>query len=240
MMKRQLLVGIWTQGHAILRDWLGRLDFPDAFAVGLLQPDRGQPHAGSSALPSSGTVRSLHNIETKGQLPEKYMPSTISDSTFIAFDPDPFFRLTHLDRAHRPSRPGTHGWQRLRKRRPLLSQPRFRPLKHRRPATPSTSSPTASGTHFEIVGVVTNPGLEVVSGSSPSATTSPSRPSTPSSAPARTSRKSSAPSHHQHDPDRPLQGHTDEGRRQDQGHAHGRRPARREAAAKSSFRTSKP
>jgi putative ABC transport system permease protein len=88
-----LMVAIWTQGHAVLNDWLGKFEFPDAFAVGLNLTE--ESRAKLDALPFvTGTVPiTLHNVET--QAFGVHALQTYK-TTFIAFDPEPFFRLTRL------------------------------------------------------------------------------------------------------------------------------------------------
>jgi putative ABC transport system permease protein len=156
-----LLVGIWTQGHAILRDWLGRLDFPDAFAVGLNLTE--DSRAKLDALPFvTGTVPiTLHNIETKAfgvHALQQYK------TTFIAFDPDPFFRLTHLTWIE-PTDPAAQerAKQRLKEGGALLVAREFKTAQHL--GAGDTFNVISDGKEypFDIVGVVTSPGLEVVS-----------------------------------------------------------------------------
>jgi putative ABC transport system permease protein len=156
-----LLVGIWTQGHAILRDWLGRLDFPDAFAVGLNLTE--DSRAKLDALPFvTGTVPiTLHNIETTAfgiHALQQYK------TTFVAFDPDPFFRLTHLTWIE-PTDPAAQerAKQRLKEGGALLVAREFKTAQHLGAGDTFTVKSDGKEYPFEIVGVVTSPGLEIVS-----------------------------------------------------------------------------
>jgi putative ABC transport system permease protein len=156
-----LLVGIWTQGHAILRDWLGRLDFPDAFAVGLNLTE--ESRAKLDALPFvTGTVPiTLHNIETTAfgvHALQQYK------TTFIAFDPEPFFRLTHLTWIE-PTDPAAQerAKQRLKEGGALLVAREFKTAQHLGAGDTFTLKSEGKEYPFEIVGVVTSPGLEIVS-----------------------------------------------------------------------------
>ncbi len=156
-----LMVGIWTQGDAILKDWLGRLEFPDAFAVGLNLTEASR--AKVDALPFvTGTVPiTLHNIDTNAfgvHALQKYK------TTFIAFDPEPFFRLTHLTWIEPTTVEGQrHAMERMKEGGALLVAWEFKTAQGL--GAGDTFNVTADGKTypFEIVGVVTSPGLEVVS-----------------------------------------------------------------------------
>ncbi|MDX2148047.1 MAG: FtsX-like permease family protein [Planctomycetota bacterium] len=88
-----VMVAIWTQGNAILRDWLGKLEFPDGFVLGIsLSPAaenslREVPGvAGTSAI-------TMHPIST-----DSFGVRAIQEykSTFIAFEPEDFFEMAEL------------------------------------------------------------------------------------------------------------------------------------------------
>src|SRR5262245_13048821 len=156
-----LLVGIWTQGHAILRDWLRRLDFPDAFAVGLNLTE--ESRAKLDALPFvTGTVPiTLHNIETTAfgvHALQQYK------TTYIAFDPEPFFRLTHLAWVE-PTDPAAQerAKRRLQEGGALLVAREFKTAQHLGAGDTFVVKSDGKEYPFEIVGVVTSPGLEIVS-----------------------------------------------------------------------------
>ncbi len=95
MVGLSLMVSLWTNGAALLRDWLGRVKFPDAFisAPAGITP---QDQARIEALPSiEGTcaitlqrlnqsvfgVRALQRVKT----------------SFLAFEPRPFFDMVTLE-----------------------------------------------------------------------------------------------------------------------------------------------
>jgi len=90
-----LLVGIWTGGRALLNNWIGAIDFPDAFVhsvAGLPQDaiDRldGLKVVDDTCAISMITVKTdFLGVQALKQL----------SSTFIAFEPEPFFRMTRLE-----------------------------------------------------------------------------------------------------------------------------------------------
>jgi len=89
-----IMVSVWTDGQALLRDWIGAIRFPDAFVHalrGMSEEDRAKVDAlpfveGTSAVTLLGVrttafgVRALRDVGT----------------TFVAFEPEPFFRMTTL------------------------------------------------------------------------------------------------------------------------------------------------
>jgi putative ABC transport system permease protein len=156
-----LMVGIWTQGHAILNDWLGRLEFPDAFAVGLNLTE--ESRAKLDALPFvTGTVPiTLHNVETSAfgvHALQQYK------TTFIAFDPEPFFRLTRLTWIE-PTDPAAQqrAIERIKAGGAVLVAREFKTAQHMGAGDTFTVKSDGKEFPLDIVGVVTSPGLEVVS-----------------------------------------------------------------------------
>jgi putative ABC transport system permease protein len=156
-----LLVGIWTQGHAILNDWLGRLEFPDAFAVGLNLTE--DSRAKLDALPFvTGTVPiTLHPIETEAfgiHALQKYK------TTFIAFDPEPFFRLTRLTWVEpTTSEAQQHAMNRLKEGGAIIVAREFQVAQGVKTGDTFKVKAGDATYPFEVVGVVTSPGLEIVS-----------------------------------------------------------------------------
>ncbi|HYE63882.1 MAG TPA: ABC transporter permease [Phycisphaerales bacterium] len=157
-----LMVAIWTQGHAILNDWLGKLEFPDAFAVGLNLTE--ESRAKVEALPFvTGTVPiTLHNVETQAfgvKALQTYK------TTFIAFDPEPFFRLTRLNWVEPTDEAGQQrAMQRLREGGAVIVAREFKVAQGIGAGDTFTMKGADGREHpMEVVGVVTSPGLEIVS-----------------------------------------------------------------------------
>ncbi len=156
-----MLVAIWTNGEAILRDWLDALDFPDAFvnARNLTEEKQrqieqipGVTHTSAIAMQTFATdafgIEGLSSYNT----------------TFIGFDPEPFFAMTNITfvqgslEAALPKLISGEG---------VLIAREFmvaRGLGVGDTIT-LTSQQGANGEQqitFEIVGVVTSPGLDIV------------------------------------------------------------------------------
>jgi putative ABC transport system permease protein len=153
-----MLVSIWTSGGAILRDWLGRIEFPDAFVAG--------PNLGQDALTRlqslTGIVDktcpiSLHFVETDifgVRALQQYK------TTFIAFEPAPFFAMTTLkwvqgDQATAQARLEQGGG--------VLIAREFQVARGMGVGDRFKATHEGRSIDFEIVGVVTSPGLEIVS-----------------------------------------------------------------------------
>lgn len=90
-----LLVAIWTSGRALLDNWVGAIDFPDAFvhSVAGLPPDAIDRLASLDAVDETCAI-SMITVKTDflGVQALKQL-----SSTFIAFEPEPFFSMTKLE-----------------------------------------------------------------------------------------------------------------------------------------------
>ncbi len=91
-----LMVSIWSNGGAVLRDWLGRMEFPDAFVSG---PDL-NPLAQETldALPHvTNTCRiTLEIVDLDPEAGFGVRALQDYKTTFIGFEPDRFFEMTRL------------------------------------------------------------------------------------------------------------------------------------------------
>ncbi len=153
-----MLVSIWTSGGAILRDWLGRIEFPDAFIAG---PNLGQEAVDRLAAMPRVVDRvcpiSLHFMETDifgVRALQQYK------TTFIAFEPAPFFAMTNLewiqgDRATAQAK--------LERGGAVLVAREFQVARRLGVGDRFRAKAEGHDMDFEIVGVVTSPGLEIVS-----------------------------------------------------------------------------
>jgi putative ABC transport system permease protein len=157
-----IMVAIWTQGHAILNDWLGKFQFPDAFAVGLNLTEESRTRL--EALPFvTGTVPiTLHSVETQAfgvRALQQYK------TTFIAFDPEPFFRLTRLTWVEPRDTAGQdRARQRLAEGGAVIVAREFLTAQNMGVGDTFLVKGEDGREHpMEIVGVVTSPGLEIVS-----------------------------------------------------------------------------
>ncbi|MBM4108002.1 MAG: ABC transporter permease [Phycisphaerae bacterium] len=157
MLGLALMVAIWTQGGAVLRDWLDKIEFPDAFVVGLnLTPESQRvldelPFVRRTCAISIQPVRSQRSFGISG--------FTEINTSFVAFEPEPFFEMVRLswvkgDEAYARRRLAEGGAV-------LIAREFFT-------AGKLGVGDTFIATHndrthsFEVVGVVSSPGLELV------------------------------------------------------------------------------
>jgi putative ABC transport system permease protein len=152
-----LMVAIWTNGGSMLRDWLDKIQFPDAFVSGLALPESAQRKLAALDIVADTCAITLTTVETDifgVRALQRYK------TTFVGFDPEPFFRLSRLvwvqgDEATAIRRLNEGGAV-IVAREFLTAQGlglghRFRCRQGERDYD------------FEIVGVVASPGLEIVS-----------------------------------------------------------------------------
>jgi putative ABC transport system permease protein len=153
-----LMVAIWTNGGAMLRDWLDKIEFPDAFVSGIALPQEAQERLEALPIVARTSAVTLHPIETDAfgvRALQQYR------TFFIAFEPRPFFAMTRL--AWVQGDPETalarleQGGAVIVAREFLVAQgmgvgSRF-----------MTRGADGTPHEFEIVGVVASPGLEVAS-----------------------------------------------------------------------------
>lgn len=156
-----IMVALWTQGRSVMNDWLGRFDFPDAFVTGLsLSPDAQQK---LEALPFvTGTCAiTLQPISTDAfgvKALQRYK------SMFIAFEPEPFFRMTRLTWTQPTTKEGqAHAMRRIEEGGAILVAREFQVAQGAKVGDTFKAISDDRTHEFEIVGVVTSPGLEVVS-----------------------------------------------------------------------------
>jgi putative ABC transport system permease protein len=152
------MVAIWTNGGAMLRDWLEKIEFPDAFISGIALPEEAQQRLEALPIVERTAAVTLHPIETDVfgvRALQQYR------TFFIAFEPRPFFEMTRLMWIQ--GDPDTAlarleaGGAVIVAREFLVAQGLG--LGH----TFTTRGHDGSQHGFEIVGVVASPGLEVAS-----------------------------------------------------------------------------
>ncbi|MBX3364889.1 MAG: ABC transporter permease [Phycisphaeraceae bacterium] len=155
-----LMVAIWTNGRAVLRDWIGAMEFPDAFVSGLpLAP---------GAL---DIVRSLPFVEDACPITREFVEVDESAklglrslqeyaTTFIGFEPRPFFAMTNLTWVQ-----GTleEALPRLEQGGAVLIAREFHVARGLGVGDTFACIRNGARFEFEIVGVVTSPGLDIAS-----------------------------------------------------------------------------
>jgi putative ABC transport system permease protein len=153
-----LMIGIWTNGSAAMRDWLGKIEFPDAFAYGLPLSEEAQGILDEMPLVDQTCAISMRAVRT-----DAFGVEGLSSykTNFIAFEPEPFLSMARLEFVQGDQETAV---RRLEEGGAVIVAREF--LVARGLGVGDTFSCTdADGTQhdFEIVGVVTSPGLELVS-----------------------------------------------------------------------------
>ncbi|MCG3125010.1 MAG: hypothetical protein GIKADHBN_03521 [Phycisphaerales bacterium] len=152
-----IMVGIWAQGNAVLRDWIDRLRFPEAFVVGLnLSPEA------QNKLMSLPFVRQTCAITLQPVQSETFGIKGLATytSTFIAFEPDSFFDMTNLQWVEGDLESAR---RRLNQGGAVLVAKEFTAAKGLGLGDTFTCKTGEREASFEIVGVVHSPGLEIIS-----------------------------------------------------------------------------
>jgi|GEM_PF-193483 len=152
-----LMVAIWTQGSAAVRDWFEQIKFPDVFVTGLnLTPEANQR---IKALPfvEDTCAITLFPVETDvfGQ-----RGFTKFKTTFIAFEPETFFNLARLQWVQGDEKTAI---ERLKQGGAVIVAREFLAARGLGVGKTFTCAHEGRTYEFEIVGVVTSPGLDMVS-----------------------------------------------------------------------------
>ena len=154
-----LMISIWTNGGSILRDWLGKLDFPDAFVSGLALSPECQAALDELPFIENTCAITLKSVQTSA-FGVKALQSYRTH--FIAFEPDRFFEMTSLEWIEGDEQTAR---ERLNEGGAVIVSREFLVAQGMGVGDTFTCSDPMSGrTHdFAIVGVITSPGLEVIS-----------------------------------------------------------------------------
>lgn len=152
-----LMVAIWTQGGAAIRDWLDRIRFPDAFVVGLNLSPEAQSTLNQLPFVKETCAISMHTVEI-----DHFGVRGINRlrTFFVAFEVEPFFRMTSLEWVQ--GDPAT-AMRRLEEGGAVIVSREYLAARGKGVGTTWTCYDQGKEHTFEIVGVVTSPGLEIVS-----------------------------------------------------------------------------
>jgi putative ABC transport system permease protein len=153
-----LMVALWTQGGGVMRDWFGKLRFPDAFVLGTgLSPDTQRAINELDQFVSSTCAISLQSVETRAfGVTRLQRPK----STFVAFEPAPFFSMTTLQWVQGDL---DTALPRLEQGGAILVAREFLIANGLGVGDKLRLTHETRSFDFEIVGVVTSPGLDIVS-----------------------------------------------------------------------------
>ena len=157
MMGLALLVAIWTNGRSISRDWLGTLQFPDGFASGISISEATQQKV--AALPFVTDVCAV-TIQTfkSDAFGLKVFDNT--NTSFVAFDPEPFFRMTKLTWLDGDPKVAL---ERLKQGGAVIIAREYQVAQKLGVGDKITLRSSGKPYTFDIVGVVNSPGLDIAS-----------------------------------------------------------------------------
>ncbi len=153
-----LMIGIWTNGTAAMRDWLGTIEFPDAFAYGLPLSEEAQGILNDMPIVEQTCAISMRAVKT-----DAFGVQGLSSykTNFIAFEPEPFLQMARLEFVQGNQETAV---RRLNEGGAVIVAREFLVARGLGVGDTFTCSDSDDVQHqFEIVGVVTSPGLELVS-----------------------------------------------------------------------------
>ena len=152
-----LMINIWTHGGSIGRDFLSSFTFPDAFVSGFALTPDAQERLNEMPFVTGTCAISLFPIET-----DAFGVTNLTKyaSTFIAFEPEPFFELaelTWIEGSEESALP------RLIEGGAVIVAREFQIAQGLGVGDTFVCTANDRRHEFEIVGVVTSPGLDIVS-----------------------------------------------------------------------------
>ncbi len=154
-----ILVPIWTNGNALMRDWFGTIQFPEAFArgwLGLTEEDRAKVEAlpfviGTCAITDQKVESGAFGVKGFREI----------RTNFLAFEPDELFSMTTLEWTAGDE---AYARRRLREGGAVIVAKEFLQFRPEYAIGNMFEMTHQGKTHeFEIVGAVTAPGLEWIS-----------------------------------------------------------------------------
>lgn len=157
MMGLALLVSLWTNGRAITRDWLGSLQFPDAFVSGISLSQRTEDRIKALPFVLDTCAVTVQNFKSE-VFGIKAFDNT--NTSFVAFEPDPFFRMTKLTWIEGDP---LEAQRRLNAGGAVIVASEYK-IAGGKGLGSRVSVPWNGKVHeFEVVGVVSSPGLDIAS-----------------------------------------------------------------------------
>lgn len=152
-----LMVGIWTDSTAVLRDWIDKIKFPDAFVSGVLTENDQKILDGMTSTVAKTAAITLHpvDVDTFGvRAIQKYK------TMFIGFEPRAFVDMVQLTWIQ--GDPET-AIRRLEAGGAVIVAREFLAAQGLGVGSTFTCAQDGVKHDFEIVGVVASPGLEIAS-----------------------------------------------------------------------------
>ncbi len=152
-----LMVGLYTNAGGFLNDWINRIRFPDAFVSGVALSSESQKLLMELPFVTDTCAISLVPVATEAfgvRALQSYK------TTFVAFEPEPFFRMTELEWVQGEA---ATAQRRLSEGGAVIVAREFLVAKGLGAGDTFRCSLNDIEHEFEIVGVVSSPGLEMVS-----------------------------------------------------------------------------
>jgi putative ABC transport system permease protein len=161
-----LLTVIWTNGRAVMLDWVDSLKFPDFFVMGLNLPEDAERRVAQVPGVDKTCAITSHNVaisvvrDGKEEAAFNVRGLAKYNSTFIAFDPTTFFDMTKLTWVQ--GDPAT-AIPKLNKGGSVLVAREFLQARGIGVGEVLTVKSGERSAKFEVVGVVSSPGLDIAS-----------------------------------------------------------------------------
>lgn len=151
-----LMISNWITGGAMLRDWLGQIDFPDAFVSGMRLTEDSRDALDALPFVERTCAVTLFPVETDAfgiRALQTYQ------TTFVAFEPEPFFEMTRLVWVQGDPE---YAKRKLALGGAVLVAREFNVAQGLGVGDTFTCRVQGETHDFEVVGVIASPGLEVV------------------------------------------------------------------------------
>lgn len=152
-----MMVVIWTEGGAVLRDWIDKIQFPDAFVSGVLSEESQKKLDEMKDTVASTAAITLHPVDVDAfgvRAIQKYK------TLFIGFEPRQFLGMTKLTWVQGDPETAT---RKLEAGGAIIVAREFFAANGIGVGDTFTCSQDGVKHAFEIVGVVASPGLEIAS-----------------------------------------------------------------------------
>ena len=154
-----VMISIWAQGRSLLVDYIGNFKFPDVFVLGQSFDKESQAALdGMGDIVSGTNMISLVAMESDAKFGVQGVDSF--KTTYIGFEPDRFFDLAKLQFLEGDEATAR---RRLAEGGAIIVAKEFRNANHKGVGSKLTLTFEGRSAEFEIVGVVTSPGLDLIS-----------------------------------------------------------------------------
>jgi hypothetical protein len=152
-----LMISIWINGGSVLRDWLAKIEFPDAFVNGFRLAEEAKDELDAMDFVEETCAITIHPVQT-----DAFGVSGLTTYTtsFIAFEPREFFGMTHLEFVEGDEESAL---EKLEAGGAVIVGREFQVAQGLGVGDTFSCSSGDEDFEFEIVGVVTSPGLELAS-----------------------------------------------------------------------------